>query len=1136
MAFCLFNSFPMYNILIHSKRKSFSYSGSSFRRLTVFSASQSGTTNKTSNEDVTITRRSANYHPAIWDYGYIQSLRNDFVQDESYKERSRKLKEEVRMMLGNVVDPLEKLELIDTLQRLGLSYHFEAEINNTWKNISTDRSSTAAWKKDNLYATALEFRLLRQHGYKVDQDVFTYFMDNVGNIKSSLNQDFKGLLNLYEASYLLFEGETMLENARELAAKLLKQYLKENNDHQYLSMLVDHALELPLHWRMPRLEARWFIDVYEKNKDKNPIILELAILDYNIVQSIHQEDLRYVSTWWKELGLGKRFSFARDRLMENFLWSAGMIISPEDGKIIDDVYDVYGTLDELELFTDVVERWDINAIQRLPDYMKIYYHALYNSINEMAFDTLKEQGINVIPFLKKLWTDLCKAYLLEAKWYYIGYTPTLQEYIDNAWISVGGSLMLAHSYLVTDHIKEEGLHSIQENYSDIVYRSSVIIRLANDLGTSSYELKRGDIPKSVQCYMHESGASEEEACEHIRKLIDSAWKKINEDQMAKLLFSRKFIEITKNIARVSLLMYQNGDGHGIENEETKDRVLTVFSASQIDTTNKTSIENTTITRRSANYHPPIWDYGYVQSLRNDFVQDKSYKVRARKLKEEVRMMLGNVVDPLEKLELIDTLQRLGLSYHFEAEINKTLKNISTNHISTVAWKKDNLYATALEFRLLRQHGYKVDQDVFTCFMDDVGNIKSSLYQDFKGLLNLYEASYLLLEGETMLENARELVAKLLKQYLKENNDHQYLWTLVDHALELPLHWRMPRLEARWFIEAYEKNKDKNPIILELAILDYNIVQSIHQEDLRYVSTWWKELGIGKRFSFARDRLMENFLWGAGMILAPQDGKSRIILTKVNALITVIDDVYDVYGTLDELELFTDVVERWDINAIQRLPDYMKIYYHALYNSVNEMAFDTLKEQGIDVIPFLKKVWTDLCKAYLVEAKWYYIGYTPTLKEYIDNAWISIGCCLMLAHAYLVTSHITEEGLHNIQENYSGIYQSSIITRLANDLGTSPYELKRGDVSKSVQCYMYESGASEEEAREYIRKLIDAAWKKINEDQMAKLPFSQTFIESTKNIARVSLLMYQNGDGHGIEDKETKDRVLSLFVHPISLPK
>ncbi|TYI84639.1 hypothetical protein E1A91_D05G379100v1 [Gossypium mustelinum] len=455
-----------------------------------------------------------------------------------------------------------------------------------------------------------------------------------------------------------------------------------------------------------------------------------------------------------------------------------------------------------------------------------------------------------------------------------------------------------------------------------------------------------------------------------------------------------------------------------------------------------------VSRRSANYHPPIWDYDYVQSLRSDFVQDESYKERARKLKEEVRMMLGNVVDPLEKLELIDTLQRLALSYHFESEINKSSKNTSTDRISTVAWKKDNLYATALELRLLRQHGYKVDQDVFTCFMNDVGNIKSSLNQDFKGLLNLYEASYLLLEGEIVLGNARELVVKLLEQFLKENPDHQYLWMLVDHALELPLHWRMPRLEARWFIDV-----------------------------------WWKELGLGERFNFARDRLMGNFLLSVGMIITPQDGKSRRIQTKINALITVIDDVYDVYGTLDELELFTD--------------------------------------------------WTNLCKSYLLEAIWYYIGYTPTLQEYIDNTWISIAGSVILAHSYLLTDYITEKGLHNIQEGYYDIiYRSSIIVRLANDLATSLYELKRCDVPKSIQCYMYESRASEEEACMHIRKLIDTTWKKINENKMVKSPFSPTFIEIIINLAKLSLLIYQNGDGLG---NKTKDIVLSIFVHPIFLP-
>lgn len=55
--------------------------------------------------------------------------------------------------------------------------------------------------------------------------------------------------------------------------------------------------------------------------------------------------------------------------------------------------------------------------------------------------------------------------------------------------------------------------------------------------------------------------------------------------------------------------------------------------------------------------------------------------------------------------------------------------------------------------------------------------------------------------------------------------------------------------------------------------------------------------------------MENFLWTVGVVFEPEFGYCRRMLIKVNALITVIDDIYDVYGTLDELELFTDAVER-----------------------------------------------------------------------------------------------------------------------------------------------------------------------------------------------------------------------------------
>ena len=91
------------------------------------------------------------------------------------------------------------------------------------------------------------------------------------------------------------------------------------------------------------------------------------------------------------------------------------------------------------------------------------------------------------------------------------------------------------------------------------------------------------------------------------------------------------------------------------------------------------------------------------------MKGESYTRRTNKLKEEVRMMLDKVVDPANQLELIDILQKQGLSYHFEDEINKLLKSIYNNVSNNDTWDKEGLYAAALKFRLLRQHGYNVSQ-------------------------------------------------------------------------------------------------------------------------------------------------------------------------------------------------------------------------------------------------------------------------------------------------------------------------------------------------------------------------------------------------------------------------------------------
>ena len=46
-------------------------------------------------------------------------------------------------------------------------------------------------------------------------------------------------------------------------------------------------------------------------------------------------------------------------------------------------------------------RWEIGEIEKLPEYMKICYVALYNTINDVGYKVLKEYGWFIIPHLRK---------------------------------------------------------------------------------------------------------------------------------------------------------------------------------------------------------------------------------------------------------------------------------------------------------------------------------------------------------------------------------------------------------------------------------------------------------------------------------------------------------------------------------------------------------------------------------------------------------------------------------------------------------------------------------------------------------------------------------------------------------------
>ncbi|XP_027191420.1 (3S,6E)-nerolidol synthase 1-like isoform X2 [Cicer arietinum] len=397
---------------------------------------------------------------------------------------------------------LKGLCMIDAMQRLNIDYHFQQEIETFLTTQYVTNSS--AWKHDDLHETSLHFRLLRQQGHFQSPEVFNKFKNKEEKFNPKLSENINGMINLFEASQLSIAGEDILDEAEEFSMKILKEKLVHLNNHE--AMFVRRTLENPFHKNLTIFTARnnCLGHLYGTNTWFDSL-KEVAKLDFSLLQCLHQREIVQIS------------------------------------------------------------KWDINtAMEQLPDYMKTCFRVLYDLTNEISFKVYQRHGWDPIDSLKMTWESLCKAFLVEAKWFGSGKLPSAEEYLKNGIISSGVHILLVHIFfLLGKGLTKENVERIHK-IPPIISSPATILRLWDDLGNAEDENQDGNDGSYVSCLiMDHPDYCTKRARDDVMNKISDAWKNLNQECLFDSHFHKTFTKASLNLARMVPLMYSYDDNNSL---------------------------------------------------------------------------------------------------------------------------------------------------------------------------------------------------------------------------------------------------------------------------------------------------------------------------------------------------------------------------------------------------------------------------------------------------------------------------------------------------------------------------------------------------------------------------------------------
>ncbi|CAL4941825.1 unnamed protein product [Urochloa decumbens] len=524
------------------------------------------------------------------------------------------------------------------------------------------------------------------------------------------------------------------------------------------------------------------------------------------------------------------------------------------------------------------------------------------------------------------------------------------------------------------------------------------------------------------------------------------------------------------------------------------------------------------------FRPSIWgDFFLHYNNTTTPPQQILMEQRSNKLKKEVAKVLNSTTSSLlQTMHLIYALERLCLDYHFQEEINCVLAQISKIDV-----RKYDLHTVSLWFYLLRRHRHKVSPDVFAIFKDEQGIFA---WQNPRDLHSLYNAAHMRIHGEKILDEAISFTKSELESTMPDLEQEGPLTHEIIRALDIPVPRSVSIYEAKFYISMYEEDTTIDRMVIEFAKLNSNLIQLQHQQELKILTGWWKNLQLQGNVSFSRDRIVENYFWMLGAYYEPSYSRARAILTIVLATIVILDDFYDSYATSEECKLFTMCIQCWDQRAAHDLPENVKLVFGQILDNF-ETIEDYLAAHEKYRVSYLRNVTVDLVRAYNAEVRWRDEGYVPkTVEEHLQVSATSAAFQLLSCASFVGMRDITKESFDWVSSMPRMVHALCLILRLSDDLQESYEEGEMPlEVASTIDSCMKEHNISMEYARKKLKDLIEKSWKDVNGEWLnPNNAQPKELLERIFNLTRTVEYMYKKEDALRT-GQAVKGAINSLFV-------